>query len=88
MSHAFISSPLQKIITKLAKKDKQLHEQLLNKIEEVINADTLDHYKNLRYEMKDSKRVHVGSFVLVFHYDAKTQTIYFDDFDHHDRIYK
>jgi YafQ family addiction module toxin component len=88
MYQAFISTHLQKIITKLAKKDKQLHEELLNKIDEIIQTDLLDHYKNLRYDMKDSKRVHIGPFVLVFYYDEKTQTIYFDDFDHHDRIYK
>jgi mRNA-degrading endonuclease RelE of RelBE toxin-antitoxin system len=85
MYQAFISTHLQKIITKLAKKDKQLHEELLNKIDEIIHTDLLDHYKNLRYDMKDSKRVHIGPFVLVFYYDEKTQTIYFD---HHDRIYK
>ena len=38
--------------------------------------------------MKDSKRVHIGHFVLIFQYDKKIDTIYFDDFDHHDNIYK
>ena len=37
--------------------------------------------------MKDSKRVHIGHFVLVFQYDISTDTIKFDDFDHHDKIY-
>jgi mRNA-degrading endonuclease RelE of RelBE toxin-antitoxin system len=88
MDHAFISVHLQKIIVRLAKKDPQLHGQLLHKINEIIHEETLDHYKNLRYIMKDSKRVHIGPFVLVFHSDEKTKTLYFDDFDHHDRIYK
>ena len=38
--------------------------------------------------MKDSKRVHIGHFVLVFQFDKKTDTILFDDFDHHDNIYR
>ena len=83
-----ISEYLQDILKKLSKKDKQLHGQVLKKMDEIINAYDLEHYKNLRYDMKDSKRVHIGSFVLVFQFDKKTNTIMFDDFDHHDKIYK
>lgn len=83
-----ISEHLQNILKKLSKKDRSLHEQVLGKMNEIINAYDLEHYKNLRYDMKDSKRVHVGHFVLVFQFDKKTNTILFDDFDHHDNIYK
>lgn len=75
-------------MSKLSKKDKSLYEQLMKKIEEVINCYNTEHYKNLRYNMKDSKRVHIGHFVLVFQHDSKTDTINFDDFDNHDNIYK
>ena len=60
----------------------------MKKIEEVINSDDIEHYKNLRYDMKDPKRVHIGHFVLIFQHNTATDTIYFDDFDHHDEIYK
>ncbi|MEK6882549.1 MAG: type II toxin-antitoxin system RelE/ParE family toxin [Nanoarchaeota archaeon] len=83
-----VSEHLQEVIKKLAKKDKSLYEQLLKKIEEVVESYDLKHYKNLRYNMKDSKRVHLGHFVLVFQYEKKSDTINFDDFDHHDNIYK
>ena len=36
------------------------------KIEEIINSADVEHYKDLRYDIKDEKRVQVGSFVLVF----------------------
>jgi mRNA interferase RelE/StbE len=88
MYRATVSVHLQKILLKLGKKDKQLYEQVLHKINEIIHAENLDHYKNLRYDMKDSKRVHVGAFVLVFQLDKKTNTVNFDDLDHHDTIYK
>jgi len=81
------SEYLKEIMNKLSKKDKSLYEQLLKKIEEIINCADVEHYKNLRYNMKDSKRVHIGHFVLVFQYDKSTDTINFDDFDHHDNIY-
>mgnify|MGYP001572273949 CR=1 FL=1 len=64
-----ISENLQDIMKKLAKKDKSLYEQLLKKIDEIINSYNIEHYKNLRYNLKDSKRVQIGHFVLVFQYD-------------------
>ena len=83
-----ISEYLLDVMRKLSKKDKSLYEQLLRKIEEIKNCYDVGHYKNLRYNMKDSKRAHIGHFVLVFQYDKSTDTINFDDFDHHDVIYK
>ena len=82
-----ISEYLQNILKKLSKKDKQLHERVLAKISEVINSFDIEHYKNLRFNMKDSKRAHIGHFVLVFQYDKNKNEINFDDFDHHDNIY-
>ena len=83
-----IKPNLQKILNKLSKKDKSLYEQVIKKIEEVINSYDIEHYKNLRYNMKDSKRVHIGHFVLVFSYDKKLDFLSFEYFDHHDNIYK
>jgi len=54
---------------------------------EIINVYDVKHYKNLQYNMKDLKRVHIGSFVLVFRYDVTNDFIYFEDFDHHDNIF-
>lgn len=82
------SVKLQGILRKLYKKNRQLYEQVMNKITEIINSSDIGHYKNLRYNMKDSKRVHVGHFVLVFQFDKVNNKILFDDFDHHDVIYK
>jgi YafQ family addiction module toxin component len=83
-----VSEYLKEVMKKLSKKDKSLYEQLIKKIDEIINSYDVEHYKNLRYNMKDSKRAHVGHFVLVFQYDKKNNEITFDDFDHHDNIYK
>lgn len=86
--HKFrFSEKLEEILIKLMKKDKSLYEQLRKKIDEIVNSYNIEHYKNLRYNMKDSKRAHIGHFVLVFQYDKTTDTVNFDDFDHHDKIY-
>lgn len=88
MYHFKISEYLQEKLNKLSKKDRQLYERVLAKINEIANCYDVEHYKPLRYNMKDSKRVHIGHFVLIFQYDKTKNEINFDDFDHHDTVYK
>jgi len=85
------SDELKIIIKKLIKKDKKKVEIINKKIKEIINSDnqSINHYKNLRNDLKDYKRVHIEkSFVLVFKVDIQNNFILFADFDHHDKIYK
>ena len=82
------SDELKKVLSKLSKKDPESYKAVKNKIEEIINSNQ-DHYKSLRYDLKNKKRVHVRkSFLLVFEYNPSTNTIWFLDFDHHDNVYK
>jgi len=82
------SDKLIKILEKLFKKDKNRYEATLNKIEEVINSEDTSHYKNLSYDMKQFKRVHIDShFVLIFKVDQNNKLIRFEDLQHHDVIY-
>lgn len=82
------SDKLHEKMAKLLKKDKPLYEKLNSKILEILNCSDVEHYKNLKYDLKNSKRVHIGHFVLIFQFDKSTNTIIFDDFAHHDDIYK
>jgi len=87
--HKFgISEKLEQILVRILKKDKLLYEQIRKKINEIVNSEDIEHYKNLRYNMKESKRVHIGHFVLIFRFDKNNDIIFFDDFDHHDKIYE
>lgn len=79
---------LQKILKKLSKKDKETYDRLINKIEEIINSPSVERYKNLKAPLQHLKRVHIGSRVLVFKFDKKNKKISFENFDHHDRIYR
>lgn len=79
---------LRGILHKLSKKNKPLYEQVMKKIQEVISSADVERYKNLRHDMKDKKRVHIGHFVLVFKFIKEENKIIFVDFDHHDKIYK
>jgi mRNA-degrading endonuclease RelE of RelBE toxin-antitoxin system len=83
-----LSDPLKKTLGKLAKKDNPLATALRKKIEQIVNCDIseIEHFKNLRGPKSHLKRVHIGSFVLTFRLEGKI--VYFEDFDHHDNIYK
>ena len=79
---------LRRKLIKISKKDKKAFDRVMKKVFEVVNSLDIEHYKNLRHDMKDSKRVHVGPFVLVFSYDKGKDFISFEDYDHHDNIYQ
>jgi YafQ family addiction module toxin component len=85
-----ITDELKFVIGKIAKKDKKRVEILNKKIKQIINCDSvsIQHYKNLRHDLKEFKSVHIDtSFVLVFKVDTQNNFILFIDFDHHDRVY-
>lgn len=86
-----ISDKLKIILIKLSKKDKKKVETINKKIKQIVSCDkeTINHYKNLRHDLKEFKRVHIDrSFVLTFKVDLENNFILFIDFDHHDKIYK
>lgn len=88
--HHDFSGILKAKMKKLFKKNRKTYEILMKKIEEISKSDelTIEHYKNLKHDLKDLKRVHIDkSFVLTFKYDRKKKFILFTDFDHHDEIY-
>lgn len=78
---------LQKIMKKLFKKDNQTRERIIKKIDEIINSYNVEHYKNLRHDLKEFKRVQIGEKVLVFKFDKTNNKVLFFDFDDHDKIY-
>lgn len=85
------SDELEETLDKLFKKDRKIYEALMKKIEEIASRDevAIDFYKNLRYDLKEYKRVHIAkSFVLLFRVLKKEKFILFDKFKHHDDVYR
>jgi len=68
--HKFeIEQKLQRNLKKIFKKDKKQYKIIFRKIEEVVHALDINHYKNLRAPLNEYKRVHIDkSFVLIFKY--------------------
>ena len=83
MSFVF-SIEFKKILEKMAKKDKLGLKKIEDQVYKIISNPLVG--KPLRNIMKSYRRVHIGSFVLV--YKIENEEITFADYDHHDRIYK
>jgi YafQ family addiction module toxin component len=82
-----IRGHLDKILQKIGKKNPKQLEIIYKKIEEVIYNP--QHYKNLRSPLQHLKGAHIDkSFVLLFSVDENHKKVIFEEFDHHDRIYK
>ena len=89
MRRYYIEARLEKVLNKLKRKNNTRYQAVIDKIEEIVNSTSINHYKNLKSSMKKLKRVHIDkSFVLIFSYDPETQTLKFYDLDHHDDIYQ
>ncbi|MFH1510241.1 MAG: addiction module toxin RelE [Candidatus Woesearchaeota archaeon] len=82
------SDKIVKILKKIYKKDRRRYEATLNKIKEVIDSTDPSHYKNLCYDLKEFKGVHIDThFVLTFKVDETKKLIRFEDLQHHDIVY-
>ncbi len=83
MNYVF-SREFKKILEKMAKKNKSELKKIEDQVYKIISNPLVG--KPLRNIMKSYRRVHIGSFVLV--YKIENKEITFADYDHHDRIYK
>ena len=60
---------------------------VLRKRDEILISEDLNHYKNLKHNLKKYKRVHVNnSYIILFFGDD--DFVYFVDYAHHDIVYK
>ena len=85
-----LSESLKETLKKLSKKNSALTTAVNKKIKQICSCDDelIDHYKNLRNELSDYKRVHVEkSFVLLFNVDKQKKLVYFVKLAHHDTVY-
>lgn len=81
-----VSEELDKVFSKLAKKNKKQLEIIDKKIQQILKDPF--HLKPLRGDMHGARRVHIDkSFVLTYEINEKNKIIRILDFDHHDNIY-
>ena len=81
------SEELTRKLAKLKRKDHKRYEIVRNKMDWIL-GNPEHRYKDLHYNMKGIKEVHLGHFVLTFIIDHVNKVISFEDYDHHDKIFK
>ena len=81
-----ISEELDKVFSKLDKKNKKQLQIIHKKIDQILQNPY--HFKPLRGDMHGARRVHIDtSFVLTYEIDEEKKLIRLLDFDHHDHVY-
>lgn len=80
-----ISEHLDKLFSKLAKKDKLQFDILNRKIHEILENPQIG--EPLTGNMAGQRSVHVRHFVLVYEVLEKQKVVRLLDYDHHDVVY-
>ena len=77
------SAEFEKSMKKLKKKDKSMFEQIQNKLIEIVQNP--EHYKPLKNVLAGFRRIHFGSFVLI--YAIESNIVRIISLEHHDKAY-
>lgn len=77
------SDEFDRSMQKLKKKDKVLFQQIQKKLIEIV--ENPEHFKPLRNVLAGYRRIHFGSFVLI--YTLEGEMIRIISIDHHDKAY-
>ena len=80
-----IEADVYKAFKKLAKKDKKQLEAINKKIDQIL-TDPLQ-FKPLKHPLEGLRRVHIGSFVLIYEVLENPKTVKVLKYKHHDEAY-
>ncbi len=81
-----IVEKVDRIFRKLKKKDSIQFEALSKKIDEILLNP--QQFKPLKNPMQHMRRVHVGSFVLIYDIDEIRKVVTIRRYEHHDKVYQ
>ena len=81
------SEEITKKLSKLKKKDAKHYEIVRKKVDWILKHP-YHRYKFLSHGLKGIQRIHIGHFVLIFTIDHVNKVVSFEDYDHHDNIYR
>ena len=75
-----------KLFRKLEKKDPKQMKEINEKIQQIL--ENPHQFKPLKYPMQHMRRVHIGSFVLVYDINEQKKIVTVRRYEHHDEVYK
>jgi mRNA-degrading endonuclease RelE of RelBE toxin-antitoxin system len=71
---------------RLSKKDSKQMDAISKKINEILEDPHA--FKPMRFPLSGMRRVHFGSYVLLFSIDEQRRTVVLEDYEHHDSVYR
>lgn len=77
------TSRFERILKSIKRKKPSLFQDLVKQLKKISREPYLG--KPLKNILRNRRRIHVGSFVLL--YEIYQDKLYLLDFDHHDRVY-
>jgi YafQ family addiction module toxin component len=77
---------VDKIFEKLGKKDPRQLEEINKKVQQIL--ENPHQFKPLRFPMQHMKRIHIGSFVLIYDIDEDRKIVTIRRYEHHDEAYR
>lgn len=77
---------VDRIFRRLSKRDTRQMEAINRKIGEILQDPHA--FKPMHFPLAGMRRVHFGSYVLLFSIDEQRKTVTLEDYEHHDRVYK
>ena len=77
---------VDRIFKRLRKKDSMQFEAVSKKVNEIL--ENPHQFKPLKSPMQHMRRMHVGSFVLVYDIDEGRKVVTIRRYEHHDDVYR
>jgi YafQ family addiction module toxin component len=77
---------VDRIFRKMSKKNPKQMEVISKKVQEILTDP--HSYKPMHFPLAGIRRVHFGSFVLLFSMDEQRKTVVLEDYEHHDKVYR
>jgi YafQ family addiction module toxin component len=76
---------VDRIFKKLSKKNPNQMHLISKKVQEILLDPHA--YKPMHFPLAAMRRVHFGSFVLLYSIDEQRKTVVLEDYEHHDKVY-
>ena len=81
-----IREHVDRTFRKLAKKDSRQMRIIDRKVEEILGDP--HRFKPMHFPLAGMRRVHFGTFVLLYSIDEQRKTVVIEDYEHHDQVYR
>ena len=77
---------VDRVFRKLSKKDSKQMDAISKKISEILEDPHA--FKPMHFPLPGMRRVHFGSYVLLFSIDEQRKTVVLEDYERHDSVYR